>query len=887
MPPKRLQITFGDEAYEQASDDSAALLALIAALALEDVKELQNHRAGDGTAISADEELALRLYAEEASALDTFAQDVVMAQSLEKAMETDAGLLEELARLEEMARRDREFAIALSQGRMPQPAQPQRNANASRVVVATRERPVTAAQSPSTRSALTLVEGTGDPDTRALVEMSAQTSETASKSRERQTCVICRDDIDGPVIRAPCGDTYDLDCLVSLYRAATVDESLFPPSCCRQPFNFQEVRAYMDSQLVKLVDKKAIEFGTKNRVFASFPATRFYPIALTATTTTTAATMAAAAAIVVPAQPNTIEPPSARPEDAAAVQTDAPSPPQQPGKGKGLRALRERLPLRRAFSTKLKHASLSSPTLLSPVALGADTDDDDPASPTAKKSMHARLIVIERFLNVKLSTRRGTKDATTAIQESIVQEEVIAVDLDSAPSSSSASSRTDTEQVLPAIVEAEANASDVTASTEGPDAEPTQPSTGGPDPEPLPLARKIQSLLSSLPPFLTPLPPSTPDDGPSETPKQNPDSGADPSTTPVIDDSRLISLLSSPAMMNGSLSRGRESVWALLDNLRLKSIVSPSSPPGTDSGSQASASEVSAEAAVEDDDSIMFYGPLIPDATSEVELARSEIVSVDENGTIVDVLLDDAPLPDAPQAKARFGGIWPFSGGAPSKSASPSTPATTEPKVLVEKRVWVPSTTKLSLQVMWWGFRLWLPPPVMNLLNDKEIEAAKLGAMLTTALQWLLSNVPESALPATLRPALALVRSLVPYLGYIGGFVAWSWGAIRGFDIGNGVTLTATWLLPIALIPGTWENSDVPQQPGSGEPSSGSGASSPAPGDPSTLPSGSSPSAPSTNPPASGGDSSTPASEPASPPPGATPAPPPTASPLASTSPGT
>ncbi|OSD06030.1 hypothetical protein PYCCODRAFT_1070477 [Trametes coccinea BRFM310] len=285
MPPKRLQITFGDEANEQASDDSAALLALIAALALEDVKELQNHRAGDGTAISADEELALRLYAEEASALDTFAQDVVMAQSLEKAMETDAGLLEELARLEEMARRDREFAIALSQGRMPQPAQPQRNANAGRVVVATRERPVTAAQSPSTRSALTLVEGTGDPDTRALVEMSAQTSETASKSREWQTCVICRDDIDGPVIRAPCGDTYDLDCLVSLYRAATVDETLFPPSCCRQPFNFHEVRAYMDSQLVKLVDKKAIEFGTKNRVYCHRPTCSTFLGAATASVT--------------------------------------------------------------------------------------------------------------------------------------------------------------------------------------------------------------------------------------------------------------------------------------------------------------------------------------------------------------------------------------------------------------------------------------------------------------------------------------------------------------------------------------------------------------------------------------------------------------------------
>ena len=81
----------------------------------------------------------------------------------------------------------------------------------------------------------------------------------------------------------------------------------------------------------------------------------------------------------------------------------------------------------------------------------------------------------------------------------------------------------------------------------------------------------------------------------------------------------------------------------------------------------------------------------------------------------------------------------------------------------------------------------WLPPPVLAMLNDKQIEAAKLAAMVTTALQWLLNNVPEGALPPTLRPALMLVKSLVPYLGYIGGFVAWSWEGIKSFDVGFGV----------------------------------------------------------------------------------------------------
>ncbi|KAI8995300.1 hypothetical protein BD414DRAFT_236854 [Trametes punicea] len=550
--------------------------------------------------------------------------------------------------------------------------------------------------------------------------------------------------------------------------------------------------------------------------------------------------MAAAAGVAAPTQPppppSTIAGPNEDLKEDSAVPVTAPqpdpaTPAQQFAKGKGLRTLRELLPLRRAFSPKLKHASLSSPTLLSPVSPVIDTDDESPA--TAKP--RTRLTAFERFVNVKLGARKVSKKPKGPTEDSRSEDAAIALDLDPALSDSSAPSTPGGEQVLPAIPESSASATDAPAAAEDPAA---PPDGGDPEPEPLSLARKIQSLLSSFPPFLTPLssasqPPSNtdPDDGPADAPKKKePDGGADPSAPSTIDNSRLVSLLSSPSIMNGSLSRGRQSVWALLDNLRLKSLTSPSSDSpvstadgtatgvGTDSDDSNDGAQ--SPVTVEDDDSVMFYGPLVPDATSEVELARSEIVSVDENGTIVDVLLDDAPLPAAPMPQARFAGLWPFSSGATSTSA----PA--KPKVLVEKRVWVPSTTKLSLQVMWWGYRLWLPPPVMNLLNDKEIEAAKLGAMLTAALQWLLNNVPASALPPTLQPALALVRSLVPYLGYIGGFVAWSWSAIRGFDVGNGVTLTATWLLPIALIPGTWENNDVPQ-PQPQPPSTGNPVSSP------------------------------------------------------------
>ncbi len=61
--------------------------------------------------------------------------------------------------------------------------------------------------------------------------------------------------------------------------------------------------------------------------------------------------------------------------------------------------------------------------------------------------------------------------------------------------------------------------------------------------------------------------------------------------------------------------------------------------------------------------------------------------------------------------------------------------------------------------------------------------------------------------PLPAQPAMRLCKAFVPYLGYVGGFVAWSWGAVKGFDKGHGVTLSATWLLSVAVVPGTWEPS--------------------------------------------------------------------------------
>ncbi|KAI0824160.1 hypothetical protein BC628DRAFT_1420258 [Trametes gibbosa] len=103
---------------EEDPGGELALLSLIAALTLADVEEVQKRNKGKSRAggPADDEMLAFELFAEEAAALDTLASDIRFAQSLDKALESDAHLLDDLARAEETCRRDREFAIALSKG---------------------------------------------------------------------------------------------------------------------------------------------------------------------------------------------------------------------------------------------------------------------------------------------------------------------------------------------------------------------------------------------------------------------------------------------------------------------------------------------------------------------------------------------------------------------------------------------------------------------------------------------------------------------------------------------------------------------------------------------------------------------------------------------------
>ncbi|KAF9453892.1 hypothetical protein P691DRAFT_657724 [Macrolepiota fuliginosa MF-IS2] len=305
----------------------------------------------------------------------------------------------------------------------------------------------------------------------------------------------------------------------------------------------------------------------------------------------------------------------------------------------------------------------------------------------------------------------------------------------------------------PSREEAVARVAETIVSTEVPtNLEPEKP-------EPLSFAQRIRELIESLPfPSTTssvPRPPAA--DAPDISVLRAEDGTIGPPVPPGVD-RELVQLLSSEEVMNGDEGNEKaeqQSIWSVLSKMRWKGR-------GKDLGGQQQSSGESTE------DGLMMYAPLEPTKDSEVEMAEMRSVPEVPNGSYL-------PVPE-------------------------------QPKEDVE---WMPSTTQISVYATWWGYRLYLPPSVMATLDSASLMATAQAAMITGALKWLLGKLPSMLVPAQFKPAVAMMKTLAPVAGYIGVFIAWSWNRIKSHDKGNGVALTATWILPVALIPMAWDAGDI------------------------------------------------------------------------------
>lgn len=274
------------------------------------------------------------------------------------------------------------------------------------------------------------------------------------------------------------------------------------------------------------------------------------------------------------------------------------------------------------------------------------------------------------------------------------------------------------------------------------------------------LAERIQRLLNtSAPEFPPPEPSPQPTvDIPVDERKEAADLG-EPSPRPAFpppprhpalaSDPKLVTLLSSPAVMNGNdKGKGKEdgagqSVWDALEKLKAQIPWINRDQTEELNNKEKVKDEKNADTAggnedvLDDDESgVMVYGPLFPStdpvaAASDVELAKSELVPVSEHHghlfhtaksatsqtpqTTSKPSLLEAHQDKIDALRNKVEGMWPFAKSTENLKADSEGESTVSSTRIHfqpvtenarKKRVWVPSREKISVQVMWWGYRM-------------------------------------------------------------------------------------------------------------------------------------------------------------------------------------
>lgn len=244
-------------------DDETAELVL--ALQLQDLENVQSRTKGKGREIDqpSDQDIAIQLQQAEFELASLQMTDRRMAQSIDRAVQDDGATLNILVGEDNRAATDRDMACRLS-GQPPQDAvQLQPSLAVDDDVLS--------------RLSTFNIEDDSDNDTLSAVSEhdEAEGSAWATSRKIRKLgfdmgmCVACNER--KLVIETPCHHNYCRECVRHLFSDATLDETLFPPRCCRQNIPVSLVRYFLGSILTARFERKAIEFGTVDKTYCSDP----------------------------------------------------------------------------------------------------------------------------------------------------------------------------------------------------------------------------------------------------------------------------------------------------------------------------------------------------------------------------------------------------------------------------------------------------------------------------------------------------------------------------------------------------------------------------------------------------------------------------------------
>lgn len=254
---------------------------LMIELQLADIQALESSDKGKGRYDEpSNQDAAIALLKEELQRLEQSTIDHIMCQSMARAMLSDDSVIRAHTKEEEQAERDREYAM----GRKPfatGDATSENNAKHSdtddELILKLAALYMDDEEQLNDRAERMLADANNEtPSQQEEVQGGESSSWAASRSqkkfaKERQ-CHACGDNVlFFDICRCPCSHEYCRACLSQLFQLASVDESLFPPRCCKQNIPLEKNLIFLPRDVVSLFRQKEIEFATTDRTYCHRP----------------------------------------------------------------------------------------------------------------------------------------------------------------------------------------------------------------------------------------------------------------------------------------------------------------------------------------------------------------------------------------------------------------------------------------------------------------------------------------------------------------------------------------------------------------------------------------------------------------------------------------
>ncbi|KAF0331678.1 ibr finger domain protein [Colletotrichum asianum] len=257
-------------------DMDEATLQLVVQMQQEDIRELQDQSKGKAKETDrSDADVAFDTYQAELASFRTFAADRALSRRIAHQEGTYPRGTTITAPVEQQAVPDASNPIT---------SQPAESSSAEEIVAEEIVAEEIVTEEILAADAVHPVCNDDIHDNDSIVDMPESSSWGASRKTSKRTrsrspdqpetrsCISCTKDYDpSNFYLASCDHLYCATCLQKLFHLSLVDESLFPPRCCRKPILTDQVQHIIPKQLMQEFVAKEIEFSTVNRTYCHQP----------------------------------------------------------------------------------------------------------------------------------------------------------------------------------------------------------------------------------------------------------------------------------------------------------------------------------------------------------------------------------------------------------------------------------------------------------------------------------------------------------------------------------------------------------------------------------------------------------------------------------------